>query len=228
MPIIRFPDPRSAGPEGILAVGGDLHPDSLLLAYRNGIFPWPIDDDPLVWFCPEIRGILRFSDLHIPRRLARLRRVTHLTFSIDADFEGVIRSCARIHSERKEEGTWILPDIINAYYAFHRSGHAHSVEAWNGLRLVGGVYGVDAGGAFAAESMFYIEPNASKLALLHLIDHLKNRGLDWLDIQVMTPHMEQLGATPLPRGRFLELLSFTLARQLVLFPRSGSHDEKRL
>ncbi len=228
MPIIRFPDPRSAGPEGIVAVGGDLHPDSLLLAYRNGIFPWPIDDDPLVWFSPEIRGILNFSDLHIPRRLSGIRRTISLTFTIDADFEGVIRSCAGVHGEQKEEGTWILPEMIHAYCAFHRRGHAHSVEAWHGLRLVGGIYGVDAGGAFSAESMFYIEPNASKLALLHLIDHLQSRGLDWMDIQVMTPHMERFGATPMPRDHFLELLSSTLSRGLELFPQSISFGEKPL
>ncbi|MBI2837066.1 MAG: leucyl/phenylalanyl-tRNA--protein transferase [Acidobacteria bacterium] len=217
MPITRFPDPRSASPEGVVAVGGDLHPDSLMLAYRNGIFPWPVGDYPLVWFSPEIRGVLQLANLHVPQRLARLRRNTRLRLGFDGDFDGVIRACARVHSSRDEAGTWILPTIIDAYCELHRAGHAHSVEAWDGDRLVGGLYGVDVDGAFAAESMFYTEPGASKLALLHLLDHLSSRGLEWIDIQVMTPHMERFGATPLPRDSFLELLAATRARGLRLF-----------
>ena len=218
MPVVAFPDPRSANSDGIVGVGGDLHPESLLLAYRQGIFPWPVDGLPLLWFCPAERGILEFAELHLPRSLARAQRSSTLRFTIDAAFADVIRACAA--SPRPEqEGTWITAAVITAYIRFHRLGFAHSVEAWQGDRLVGGVYGVDVDGAFAAESMFYRVPNASKLALLHLIDHLRAHGLDWLDTQVLTPHVVRLGARAMPRAEFLEKLQRTRARGLRLFDR---------
>jgi len=217
MPVVEFPDPRSANSDGIVAVGGDLHPQSLLLAYRQGIFPWPVEGMPLLWFCPAERGVLEFSELHLPRSLAAAHRRTRLRFSIDAAFSDVIHACAS--SKRPEqEGTWITPEVIAAYVRFHRLGYAHSVEAWHADRLVGGIYGVDVGGAFAAESMFYREPNASKLALLHLIEHLGSRGLDWIDIQVLTPHLSRLGAKTIGRNEFLKKLRQTRARRLQLFP----------
>jgi leucyl/phenylalanyl-tRNA--protein transferase len=217
MPVQEFPDPRSANPEGVLAVGGDLHPDSLLLAYRQGIFPWPVEGLPLLWFCPAERGVLQFAELHVPRSLARARKQTTLRFTIDAAFAAVIRACADT-PRPGQDGTWITPQIVTAYTRLHRMGITHSVEAWNGTRLVGGVYGVEIDGAFAAESMFHYEPNASKLALLHLIDHVSRRGLDWLDIQVLTPHLARLGARTMPRNEFLEKLRRTRARGLRLFP----------
>jgi leucyl/phenylalanyl-tRNA--protein transferase len=217
MPIAAFPDPRSANADGIVAIGGDLHPDSLLLAYRQGIFPWPVDRLPLLWFCPAERAILEFADWHIPRSLARARKRTSLRFSIDLAFPAVIRACAEA-PRPGQDGTWITLQIMAAYTLLHRLGTAHSVEAWNGERLVGGVYGVAIDGAFAAESMFYREPNASKLALLHLIDHLRSRGLDWIDTQVLTPHVVRLGAKTISRGAFLEKLQRTRARGLELFP----------
>jgi len=216
MPIAQFPDPLTASPEGIVAVGGDLHPDSLLQAYRQGIFPWPVPGLPMLWFCPEERGILDFAELHVPRSLRRERRRTGLRLTIDAAFPHVIRGCAET-PRPGQSGTWITREIIVAYTRLHRMGIAHSVEAWNGERLVGGVYGVDIDGAFAAESMFYREPNASKLALLHLIDHLRSRGLDWIDVQVLTPHLERLGARAVPRDVFLRKLENTRARGLKLF-----------
>jgi leucyl/phenylalanyl-tRNA--protein transferase len=216
MPIVEFPDPRSANPDGIVAVGGDMHPQSLLLAYAQGIFPWPVDGLPLLWFCPPERGILDLADLHLPRSLARARRITTLRFTFDHAFADVIRACAE--SPRPEQdGTWITPEIIRAYLRFHRLGYAHSVEAWDGERLAGGVYGVAVDGVFAAESMFYRQPNASKLALLFLIDHLHARGLDWLDIQVLSPHLARLGAKAISRDQFLAKLRRTQARRLRLF-----------
>lgn len=217
MPILEFPDPRTANADGIVAVGGDLHSQSLLLAYRQGIFPWPVEGYPLLWFCPAERAILDFAALHVPRSLARARRQTALRFTIDADFAGVIHACAGT-PRPGQDGTWITPQIVAAYTRLHDLGIAHSVEAWHGARLVGGVYGVAVDGAFAAESMFYHEPNASKLALLHLISHLRARGLDWLDIQVMTPHLARLGAKMIGRDHFLERLRATRARGLILFP----------
>ena len=212
----RFPDPSRATPEGIVAVGGRPDPELLAEAYAAGIFPWPVEGYPLLWFSPPERAILDFNELHIPRSLARERKRTSFRFTIDRDFPSVIRACAgveRVH----EDGTWITPEVIRGYCEFHRRAHAHSVEVWEGDALVGGLYGVDSGGAFAGESMFYLRPNASKLALLHLIEHLGARGLDWLDIQVMTPHMEALGAKEISREEFLDRLARTRRRGLKLF-----------
>ena len=216
MPVAAFPDPRSSGADGLVAIGGDLHPDSLLLAYRQGIFPWPAAGLPLLWFCPPERGVLEFARLHVPRSLRAAHRRSPLQFTIDCAFPTVIRACA--DSPRPgQDGTWITPGMIRAYTRLHRMGIVHSVEAWRDNRLVGGLYGVDVDGAFAAESMFFREPNASKLIVLHLVEHLRGRGLDWLDIQVLTPHMVRLGAHTIPRDAFLTRLRETRARGLVLF-----------
>jgi leucyl/phenylalanyl-tRNA--protein transferase len=203
--------------DDIVAVGGDLDPGTLLLAYRNGVFPWPVEGLPLLWFCPRERAILELDALHVSRSLARERRRTTLRFTTDAAFEDVIRGCA-LAPRPGQDATWITADIVAAYIRLHRLGVAHSVEAWRGDALVGGLYGVEVDGAFAAESMFHREPNASKLALLHLLDHVAARGLDWIDIQVMTPHLEHLGARPIPRAEFLGRLTRTRARGLRLFP----------
>jgi leucyl/phenylalanyl-tRNA---protein transferase len=207
----------STSSDDIVAVGGDLEPETLLAAYRAGVFPWPTEGLPLLWFCPRNRAILEFGALHVARTLARARRRTELRFTVDADFSGVIRGCAET-PRPDQEGTWINVEMVDAYERLHTLGIAHSVEAWRGDELVGGVYGVDSGGAFAAESMFHRESWASKLALLHLVAHLASRGLDWLDIQVMTPHMLHMGARDIPRREFLALLKRTRRRELLLFP----------
>jgi leucyl/phenylalanyl-tRNA---protein transferase len=217
MTLIRFPDPRrTVSYGGIVAIGGSLNAANLLSAYRQGIFPWPIDDWPLTWFCPEERAILDFKNLHVPRSLSKIKRRAPFRLTIDQNFRAVIEACASV-TRMGEDGTWITPEMIRAYCELHRSGHAHSVEAWEGDRLVGGLYGVDAGGAFAGESMFFLRPNASKLALLHLVEHLAARGLDWIDIQVMTPHMKALGAKLMSRDAFLEKLAEARSRNLNLF-----------
>ena len=202
--------------DDIVALGGNLEPTTLREAYRNGVFPWPADDLPLLWFCPRERAILEFDRVHVGRSLARARRRARFSFTLDAAFEQVIGSCA---SEPRpgQDGTWITDEMIGAYVRLHRLGIAHSVEAWLDGRLVGGLYGVDTDGAFSAESMFYHEPYASRLALLSLIDHLAGRGLRWIDIQVMTPHMERMGARNIARREFLALLRRTRARGLTLF-----------
>lgn len=216
MAAVNFPDPRDATPEGIVAVGGRPRPGLLVEAYRRGIFPWPVEGYPLLWFSPAARAVLEFERLHVPRSLARERRRTRLSFTVDRAFARVIRACAEVEREH-ERGTWITPDMIRGYTELHHWGRAHSVEAWEGDELVGGLYGVDAGGAFAGESMFRLRTGASKLALLYLIEHLAARGLDWLDVQVMTPHVEALGARLIPREEFLDKLARTLARGLRLF-----------
>jgi leucyl/phenylalanyl-tRNA--protein transferase len=211
-----FPDPRDATEDGVVAAGGQARPAFLLEAYARGIFPWPVDGYPLLWFSPAERGVLFFDEMHVPRSLARERRRTTLRFTVDQAFARVIRACAQA-KRPGEDGTWITPAMIRGYVEMHRLGHAHSVEAWDGDELAGGIYGVDAGGAFSAESMFHRRPNAGKLALLHLVDHLRSRGLEWLDIQVISPHMETLGARELPRDHFLDLLAATRQRGLTLF-----------
>ncbi len=222
MAIIQFPDPRTASPEGIVAIGGDLHPESVLAAYRQGIFPWPVEKLPLLWFSPAERGVLDFAELHVPRSLRHAPARRHLTFTLDRDFPAVIRACADT-PRPGQRGTWITPAVVTAYCRLHDMGIVHSVEAWRDGVLVGGAYGVDVDGAFAAESMFHRSPNASKLALLHLIGHLRSRGLDWLDVQTLTPHMGRLGARLVPRESFLERLTCTRARGLQLFaPRAGA------
>lgn len=211
----RFPDPREYG--DIIAVGGALSLDFLIDAYSHGIFPWPMGDlRELPWFCPEMRAIIFFKNLHLPRSLVRARKKSSLRFTIDQAFPQVIRKCAET-PRPGQDGTWITDEVINAYIDLHRVGHAHSVEAWDGEELVGGVYGVGVGGTFAAESMFFSQAYASKLALLHLFDHLRARGLEWIDIQVLTPHMEALGAEEITRDEFLQLLSETQSRALKLF-----------
>lgn len=213
-----FVPPRLAGDAEVVGVGDDLSVATLHGAYRQGIFPWPIPGYPLLWFCPPRRAVLDFDRLHVPDRLARLRRRTALTFTLDHAFDGVIAAC-RQSPRPKQEGTWITPPMLRAYRALHRAGYAHSVEAWDETgTLVGGLYGVAIGGVFSGESMFHHVPNASKLALLFLLDHLRARGLGWMDIQVMTPHMAALGAHAIPRGEFLDRLEAERARGLTFFP----------
>ena len=216
MGLVKFPDPRTANSDGIVAIGGDLLPETLLTAYRRGIFPWPVDELPLLWFCPAQRAVLDFSHLHVPRSLARKSRRTTMRFTIDSAFAAVIRSCAET-PRPGQPGTWIMPAVQRAYVELHRLRIAHSVEAWQGEALVGGIYGVDVDGAFAAESMFYRQTDASKLALLHLVDHLRRGGLDWLDVQILNPHLARLGARAIDREEFLDRLRRTRELGLRLF-----------
>jgi len=214
--LIHFIDPAKSI-DGIVALGGPLTTTNLMRAYCRGIFPWPIEEI-VPWCCPEERAILDFNELHIPRRLARTRH--NFQFTIDRSFPQVISHCASI-KRNHESGTWITGQMIRAYCELHRLGHAHSVEVWEGAELVGGLYGVDACGSFAGESMFSLRSNASKLALLFLIEHLKERGLEWIDIQMLTPHLEALGAKVVSRAEFLEKLTATQQRNLTLFGRTG-------
>lgn len=192
--------------EDVIAFGVEPTVENLIEAYSKGIFPWPMEGMPLPWFCPARRAILEFADLHIPRSLARERRKAPFTFTIDRAFRDVITECSQ--SRRSGQlGTWIIPEFIERYTELNALGYAHSVEAWDAEgELAGGLYGVDAGGVFTGESMFYKKPYASKLALLFLIDHLAARGSTWLDVQVMTPHMEALGAKEVGRREFLQKL----------------------
>jgi len=181
-----------------------------------GIFPWPINDSLVPWFCPEQRAFIDFKNLHVSRRLARIKRQTAFRFTIDQAFSDVIKLCATV-DRKQQSGTWITRRMVAAYCALHVAGHAHSVEVWEEKTLVGGIYGVDADGVFCGESMFSIKSNASKLALLFLIEHLAMQGLDWLDVQVLSPHLETLGAKEIDRAEFLQRLANTQKRHLTLF-----------
>ena len=211
----RFPDPRRARGD-IVALGDDLTTDALRDAYFHGIFPWPVEGMPLPWFSPRHRAILAFGDLRIDRTLRRSLRRSTLSFTIDTAFNRVIEACATA-SRPDQGGTWILPEIIEAYVRLNLRGEAHSVEAWDGGSLVAGVYGVDAGGLFTGESMFHLQDDASKLALLYLVRHLASRGAEWIDIQQLTPHMVRLGAREISRALFLDRLAATQAKRLQLF-----------
>lgn len=186
----------------IVAVGLDLKPETLISAYSQGVFPWPCEDMPLLWHCPMKRGVLLFEDLHISKRLKQYLKKALWTYTIDRAFERVISES----QFRKGEGTWITPEMKEAYIELHRLGHAHSVEVWNGKELVGGLYGVDIAGYFAGESMFHREDNASKAALLFTVSLLKQAGRSWMDIQMVTPHMESLGGREITRRKFLGML----------------------
>lgn len=226
---INFPDPRVHefsewvlfgeyyyNARDIIGFGGDLTIENLRSAYRRGIFPWHVEGLPLPWYCPEYRAILDFENLHLPKSLRKEWQKTTFTMTIDKAFERVIKSCSE--ARRSDgHGTWITPEFIRAFCEFHHAGDAHSVEVWDGAELVGGLYGIDAGGVFCGESMFHRRSNASKFALLHLVEHLRQRGATWLDIQVMTPHFEVLGATEIEREDFLDLLEETQKLNLKLF-----------
>ena len=214
---IRFPNPQDADENGIVAISDGLTTGLLRAAYRQGIFPWPVSHwHEIPWFCPETRAVLDFDRLKAPRSLRKSRQSTKLEFTIDRAFPSVIRACSR--SPRPgQESTWITAEVVDSYCQLHLEGHAHSVEAWAGTELVGGLYGVDAGGVFVGESMFYREPNASKLALLFLLEHLRTRGATWLDAQVMTPHLQTLGAHEISRDEFLRKLVATQKLGLEIF-----------
>ena len=202
-----FISPRDAEEADIVGVGGPLTPQLLRDAYTQGIFPWPMTGYPLLWFCPPHRAVLDFDRLHIPRRLIRIRRHTPLAFTMNQAFESVITAC-RSTPRSGQDGTWITAEMQGAYTELHRLGDAHSFEAWDKSgRLVGGIYGVLMNGYFSGESMFHFVPNASKLTLLFLIDYLALQGIQWLDCQMLTPHMVALGAREIPRNEFLDRIT---------------------
>ncbi|MBI5595747.1 MAG: leucyl/phenylalanyl-tRNA--protein transferase [Elusimicrobia bacterium] len=202
----RFPDPRAMAPgESLCAVGGDLRPETLLEAYRAGIFPWPQEGMPLLWHSPDPRGVLDFRDLRFPRSARQAAKKAGFTFTADRAFGAVIRACAEAPREG-QQGTWITPGILEAYEELHRLGHAHSVECWAGGALAGGLYGVYAGGVFSGESMFHAVAGASKACLVETVRRLAARGLAWMDIQMLTPVTRMLGGREVPRPEFLRRL----------------------
>jgi leucyl/phenylalanyl-tRNA--protein transferase len=198
-----FPDPCDAAPEGLVAIGGDFSPERLLLAYRSGIFPWT--DNPISWWSPDPRGIFELDQFHVPRSLEKFLRKNPYAVTLDRAFRAVMEGCAVPDARRGK--SWITPNFIAAFARLHDAGHAHSVECWRGEELVGGIYGVAVGGMFAGESMFHRADNASKVALHHLVTHLRAKGFALFDIQMVTETTQALGAMEIPRAVYLERLS---------------------
>lgn len=220
MPVFDWPSPDPADDLGLVALDFNLTPERLVSAYQHGIFPWPDSSlfRPIPWVCPPRRAILEFDRVHIPRNLRKAQRdLSSLHFTIDRAFEAVIAACA-IAPRPGQRGTWITPAMVKAYVQLHRLGHAHSVEAWAKDELVGGLYGVSAAGVFTGESMFHRVDNASKLCVLHLIEHLRSRGSTWIDIQQLTRHFALLGAHEITRADFLRRLGAERSAAKTLFP----------
>ncbi len=207
-----LPAPEQAlrDPDGLLAAGGDLTPAMLLDAYRRGIFPWYTDDQPILWWSPDPRCVLDPAGLRVSRSLRRRLRTAGLDVATDRDFAGVVAACAA--PRPRQNGTWITPAVARAYAELHARGHAHSVECRREGVLVGGLYGVAIGRVFFGESMFSREADASKVALAHLAHNLHRWDYALIDCQVANPHLESLGAKPMPRERFLAALESLCAQ----------------
>jgi leucyl/phenylalanyl-tRNA---protein transferase len=217
MPIFRltedllFPPIEYAEPDGLLAIGGDLSPKRLMLAYSQGIFPWYSENTPILWWSPDPRLVLFPHELRVSKSLQRVIRKELFSVTFNQAFLEVISRCATVR-RGYGEGTWILPEMAEAYFQLHRMGYAHSVETWYEGELVGGLYGVAIGRAFFGESMFALRSDASKVALVYLVRLLLKEGFELIDCQVTTNHLQSLGAREIPRKDFLKLLSYALRK----------------
>jgi len=209
-----FPHPEYSEPSGLLAIGGDLSPKRLILAYQNGLFPWYSEGSPILWFSPDPRLILLPEQLKVSKSLAKVIKSGVFDVRFDTCFEDVIIKCAEI-GRRDQDGTWITDDMSKAYITMHREGYAHSVETFYNGKLVGGLYGVSLGGAFFGEPMFYLMSNASKVALFYLVERLKLLNFDFIDSQVTTGHLKRLGAKEMDRSEFLKMLKSTLNKKTI-------------
>jgi leucyl/phenylalanyl-tRNA--protein transferase len=198
-----------ADEHGLVAVGGDLRPETLLRAYRNGIFPWYNEGDPILWWSPDPRAIFEFNHFYMSRRLERTIRTGKFHLTINQAFADVMRGCA------ERESTWITADMFEAYQRMHRLGYAHSIETWYDGKLAGGIYGIALGGFFSGESMFFRVRDASKVALAYLIEYLQVRGFALFDTQVATEHTARLGAIAIPRAEYLCRLQTALELQVT-------------
>ncbi|GMQ99444.1 MAG: leucyl/phenylalanyl-tRNA--protein transferase [Zetaproteobacteria bacterium] len=203
--MIEFPDPEKADANGLLATGGDLAPETLIAAYRKGIFPWYEAGGPILWWSPDPRMVLFPDDFHCSRRLARRIRQGRFRISENTAFDDVMRACTT-----REEGSWITPGMIAAYTRLFELGHARSVEVWEGDTLAGGLYGINIGRAFFAESMFHTRTDTSKMAVAYLVEKAQQNGWIFIDCQFYTEHLASLGAIEIPRNEFLHLLDRAL------------------
>ncbi|TWI99464.1 leucyl/phenylalanyl-tRNA--protein transferase [Mucilaginibacter frigoritolerans] len=198
---LLFPDPDLADPDGLLAVGGDLSAERLLLAYQSGIFPWYSDETPILWYSPHERCVIFPAELKVSKSMRQILRSNKFTVTVNQCFEKVIAACSSV--ERKDQdGTWITDEMMEAYINLHQKGYTHSIEVWNANNLVGGLYGVKTGNVFCGESMFSQMSNASKVALIYLC----GMGFDMVDCQMHTPHLESMGARMVSREEYMAML----------------------
>jgi len=200
----HFPDPELTDAEGLLAIGGNLSPQMLVNAYRIGAFPWLNENDPILWWCPDPRLVLFPKEVKVSKSMKQVLKKGGFTFSINQDFESVIKACSAL---RVEEGTWISPEMIDAYVQLHYLGLASSVEVWQNNALVGGLYGVQLGKVFYGESMFSVVSNASKAALIYWCLHCLSAGIELIDCQQSTAHLKSMGAKEISRKAFINLLN---------------------
>jgi len=206
-----FPDPRYSSKEGLVAFGGDLDPNRVLSAYKMGIFPWYSEGDPILWWSPDPRFVLYPEDLKISRSLKKTLKKDIFKIKIDTNFSEVIRNCGTV-KRKDQEGTWILPEIIEVFTKLHKMGFAHSIEVYKEDKLVGGLYGLSLGAAFFGESMFSKVSDASKVALVKLVEISKEFGFDFIDCQVPSEHLKRMGAIEISRDRFLDELEIALQK----------------
>lgn len=209
---LRFPPVELASPEGLLAIGGDLRRERLLQAYRHGIFPWYNEGQPILWWSPDPRAILLPSELKVSRSLKKTLRKGDYRVTFDTEFAAVIRACAEPREQSPEGGTWITPEMNEAYCHLHEQGYAHSVETWARGQLIGGLYGVALGAAFFGESMFSRRVDASKVAFVYLVKQLDAWGYDFIDCQLPSAHLTSLGTKEIRRRDFLQILDRALSR----------------
>ncbi|WP_371372250.1 leucyl/phenylalanyl-tRNA--protein transferase [Thalassotalea aquiviva] len=204
---LAFPHPEHAlqEPNGLLAIGGDLSSARLIRAYRQGIFPWYSDHDPILWWSPDPRAIIYCQQIRVNKTLKKFVKKSPYHITINQAFEQVINNCS--DAPFRNDDTWILPEMLNAYLELHKLGIAHSIEVWEQGHLVGGLYGVAINGAFSGESMFYRKPNASKIALLALCQHLQTINIELIDCQLQNPFLQSMGAIEISRADYLKHLN---------------------
>lgn len=202
--ILEFPPVETADEHGLVAIGGDLEVPSLILAYSQGIFPWPIaDDTPMTWFCPDPRGIIQYNNLHISNSLKKVLNRNQFDIRFNTNFEEVIKNCKETNNRKDSLATWITDELMEAYIQLFYAGYAYSIESYLENKLVGGIYGVKIGNFASGESMFYKESNASKVALVKLLEYLHQQNIGWLDTQMLTPVVKNLGGEEITRKEFL-------------------------
>lgn len=219
-----FPDPRYTLADGLVAISDELSINILKEAYGLGIFPWPYEESPILWFSPDPRGIFYFREMHLSQSFKKFVKKCHWQVSWNTSFEQVIEECAK-QKRQDQEGTWITESLLEIYKKLHRAGFAHSVEVWEEEKLIGGVYGVFIDGCFSGESMFFHQSQASKVALLALVIELQSIGLEWMDIQMVTPHLASWGGKYISREHFYVELAKAQDRAhslKALSPRSAS------
>jgi leucyl/phenylalanyl-tRNA--protein transferase len=219
MPLFRlsskrldFPPAWLARSDGLLCIGGDLSPERILLAYKNGIFPWFSASEPFLWWSPDPRLVLYPEDINISKSLKKKIKKNQFTVKVNTAFDQTILSCAK---PRTDEGTWLVEEMIDAYSTLHALGHAHSVETWREDKLVGGLYGLCIGTSFFGESMFSLESDTSKIALVSLANHLKKHHFDLIDCQVTTSHLLRMGATEISRNAFLDIIGRSVKKKPI-------------